>query len=717
MSRLILRKVAVLGAGVMGAQIAAHLANADVPVLLFDLPGADGSGSTIARKAIESLKKLQPAPLASRERVQYIDAANYGEHLALLADCDLVIEAIAEKKEWKEDLFRRVAPHLGERTIFASNTSGLSVQRLAEALPAPLRPRFCGIHFFNPPRYMKLVELIPIRETAADVLDGLESWLVSRLGKGVVRAFDTPNFIANRLGVFSMLSVFHHTSRLGLGLDEVDALTGPLIGRPKSATYRTADVVGLDTLAHVVNTMAESLPDDPWHAHFYLPDWLQGLISAGALGQKSGGGIFRKEGRTIQVFDPDTGGYRPADREAAPEALALMKIADPAARFAALAASMHPHARLLWSIHRDIFHYTACLLAGIAGNARDVDQALRWGFGWARGPLETWQSIGWQAIAQAIQADIDAGRALSGAPLPGWVFEREGVHGPDGSYSARDGRVHGRSELPVYSRQLFQERLPGETADTGHTVFETAGVRMWTLPEVAKGIALVSFKSRMHALGSEVTAGLREAIARAERDFDGLVIWHEAPFAVGADLKELLALVEAGDFARIEVFVADFQRSSMAIKYAQVPVVAAVEGMALGGGCEFAQHAARRVVALESQMGLVEAGVGLIPAGGGCKELALRAARIAAQQQFGEPAAAVGAAFQNVSMTKISKSALEARDMGFVSEADTLVMNAGELPYVAIRQARALAESGWHPALPARAVPVAGRAGIAALEM
>ena len=272
MSRLIIRKVAVLGAGVMGAQIAAHCANAGVPVVLFDLPAKDGDPSGIARKAIDSLKKLDPAPLATKDRAQFIDAANYGSDLEQLRGCDLIIEAIAEKLEWKLDLYAKVAPYIRPDAIFASNTSGLSIAALDAGLPEALRDRFCGIHFFNPPRYMALVELIATARTQPAMLDDLEAWLTSRLGKSIIRAKDTPNFVANRIGVMSILAVMHHTARLGLGFDEVDALTGPLIGRPKSATYRTADVVGLDTLAHVVGTMQATLPDDPWHAHFKNPD-------------------------------------------------------------------------------------------------------------------------------------------------------------------------------------------------------------------------------------------------------------------------------------------------------------------------------------------------------------------------------------------------------------------------------------------------------------
>ncbi len=376
MSRLIIRKVAVLGAGVMGAQIAAHCANASVPVILFDLP-KEGDPNAIAKKAVDGLKKLDPAPLATRDRAQFIEVANYGSDLEKLRDCDLIIEAIAEKMEWKLDLYAKVAPFIRPDAIFASNTSGLSINALDQGLPESMRDRFCGIHFFNPPRYMALVELIPTARTQPAMLDDLEAWLTTRLGKSIVRAKDTPNFVANRVGVFSILAVMHHTARMGLGFDEVDALTGPLIGRPRSATYRTADVVGLDTLAHVVGTMDATLPDDPWHGYYKSPEWLAGLIAKGALGQKTKGGIFRKEGKVINVLDLASGAYRPSAGEVAPEVLAILKNRNPTEKFAQLRASQHPQAQFLWAIFRDVFHYCAFQLGAIADSARDVDFAMR----------------------------------------------------------------------------------------------------------------------------------------------------------------------------------------------------------------------------------------------------------------------------------------------------------------------------------------------------
>ncbi len=489
--KLLVRRAAVLGAGVMGAQIAAHLTNAGVDTVLFDLAGKDQAPNAIVDKAIANLGKLSPAPLAAKGLAAAIVPANYADDLALLEGCDLVIEAIAERMDWKQDLYKRIAPHVAPHAVLASNTSGLGIDALSAVLPEDLRPRFCGVHFFNPPRYMHLAELIPSRATEAWVLDALEAFLTTTLGKGVVRAKDTPNFIGNRIGVFSILATMHHTTAFGLGFDTADALTGPAIGRPKSATYRTADVVGLDTMVHVINTMADTLPEDPWHAHFKAPAWLQALVDKGALGQKAGAGIYRKQGKDILVLDLAQQDYRASAAEVDPGVAAILKERDPAKQFAALRASEHPQARFLWAVFRDLFHYSAFHLADIAQTARDVDLALRWGYGWKLGPFESWQAAGWKQVADWIAEDIVAGKAMSDAPLPDWVFDgREGVHGAEGSYSpGQDARLP-RPALPVYQRQRFPDPLLGERFDPGETVFENDGIRAWTDGD---GVMVASF--------------------------------------------------------------------------------------------------------------------------------------------------------------------------------------------------------------------------------
>lgn len=700
------RKAAVLGAGVMGAQIAAHLTNAGVETILFDLAAKDGPKSGISLKAIEHLKKLSPAPLALPEFAGLIRAANYDEDLTLLQDVDLVIEAIAERMDWKLALYEKIAPHVSEHAILASNTSGLSITELASALPAALQSRFTGVHFFNPPRYMYLVELIPTPHTDPKVLEGLEAFLTSTVGKGVIYARDTPNFIGNRVGVFSMLATMAHTQQYQLGFDVVDALTGPAIGRPKSATYRTADVVGLDTMAHVIKTL-ESLKDDPWLASYKVPAWLQALIDKGALGQKTGAGFYRKLGKDIQVIDLASQDYRPSGQGASDEVAAILAIRDPAEKFAKLHASTDPQAQFLWATFRDLFHYCAWHLGDIADTARDVDLAIRWGYGWKQGPFEIWQAAGWKQIAAWIEADIAAGKTLASVPLPAWVSDgRDGVYTGQGAWSAAEQRLKPRSTHPVYARQLFPDPVLGETADRGQTVWENDGVRLWTLGE--DGIGILSFKTKMNTFNDHVLNGIQQAIDVAERQLKAMVIWQTGePFSAGADLKGALGLLKADNFEAFESLVANFQRTTMRVKHALIPVVSAVRGLALGGGCELQMHSARTVAALESYIGLVEAGVGLLPAGSGLKEFALRAAR-----QFPEdPFEGLKRVFETVAMAKVSASAFEAKQLGLLRESDIIVLNSFELLHVAKQTAGALAESGWRPPVPAHAIPVAGATG------
>lgn len=713
--KMLVRRAAVLGAGVMGAQIAAHLTNAGIDTVLFDLAGKDHDPDGIVTRAIANLGKLSPAPLGARPLAAAIVPANYDTGLELLRDCDLVIEAIAEGMDWKQDLYRRIAPFVPAHAVLASNTSGLGINALAEVLPEEMRHRFCGVHFFNPPRYMHLAELIPAKTTDAGTLDALETFLITQLGKGVVRAKDTPNFIGNRIGVFSILATIHHTAECKLGFDEVDALTGPLIGRPKSATYRTSDVVGLDTMAHVIKTMADTLPDDPWHAYFKSPKWLDALIAKGALGQKAGAGVFRKQGKDILVLDLKAQDYRPADAEPAPEVIEILKLKDAAEKFARLRASEHPQAKFLWAVFRDLLHYCAYQLESIAETARDVDFAIRWGYGWALGPFETWQAAGWKQVADWIAEDIVAGKAMSSAPLPDWVFDgRDGVHGAEGSYSPGKDAKLPRSSLPVYRRQRFPDPLLGERFDPGETVFENDGLRLWA--DADDEIAVVSFKTKLHTVNDQVLDGLQEAIGIAERKFAGLVLWQpKEPFSAGADLAGALGLLQAGDVAGFEAMVANFQATSQRIKYAQVPVVAGVRGLALGGGCEFQMHSARTVAHLESYVGLVEAGVGLLPAGGGLKELAVRASQAAGPD--GDVFAELKKTFETVAMAKVSASAMEAKELGLLRARDVVTFNAFELLHVAKAQARALAERGYRPPLPARRIRVAGDVGIATFRM
>ncbi len=746
-----IRKVAVLGAGVMGAQIAAHLVNANVETLLFELPAKEGDPNGNVSKALESLKKLDPSPIASPAKLTCIQPANYEQHLELLRGCDLVIEAIAERMDWKSGLYQKVAPYLGEHSIFASNTSGLSINKLAEAFPENLRHRFCGIHFFNPPRYMHLVELIPCTGTDVSLLDHLEEFLVSTLGKGVVRAKDTSSFIANRIGVFSMLATKHHAQAFNLGFDTVDALTGRYLGRPKSATFRTLDVVGLDVFAHVVNTMHENLTEDPWHKHFELPGWFHYLVEQGSLGQKTKRGIYQKIGKEIHVLDIHSREYRPSDSKVDDGVKEILRERDWAKKLAGLRGNPHPQAQFLWATFRDVFHYCALQLEHIANNARDLDFAVRWGFGWDTGPFEIWQAAGWQQVASWISADIAAGKAMSHVPLPAWATDptRTGVHTPQGSYAPASNSHQARSTLSVYRRQIFPDRLLGEPVQYGETIFETADVRLW---HTGDDIAILSFKTKMHAISNEVLDGILRAVDEAEAHCSALVLWQvEAPFSAGAHLLQLMQGVQensaappvglfdkfkgaaqrvkytiagggglgeivnaaAGNVPRVEDVVAKFQQVSLRLRYAQVPTIAAVYGLALGGGCEFSIHCTRIVAALESYIGLVEVGVGVLPAGGGCKEMALRAAH---EARGGDIFPHLRRYFQNIAMGEVAKSAELARDMGYLRPSDRVVLNQYELLHVAKEEARALTATAYRPPLASRQIPVAGRPGIATLK-
>lgn len=720
-----IRRVAVCGAGVMGAQIAAHCVNAGVPVVLFDLPAKEGGKSDVARRSIAQLKKQNPAPLGAPQLADLIVPANYDDDLALLGQCDLVIEAIAERLDWKRDLYHKLASAIKPGAIIASNTSGLSITALMQALPERLRPRFCGVHFFNPPRYMPLVELIPTDNTDPALLDSLETFLVSQLGKSVLRAKDTPNFIGNRIGVFGLLSVFAQTEKFGLSYDLADELTGTRLGRAKSGTYRTADVVGLDTLAHVVHTMHEQLPGDPFHAQYGLPAVVAALIKKGALGQKTGAGFYRKEGRAILRLDPATGQYVPADAQVDEGVAAILAERDPAKRLRALRESDHPQAQFVWAVLRDSFHYSAVHLAEIADTARQVDQAMVWGFGHAMGPFEIWQAAGWQQVAGWITEDIKAGKTLSDAALPGWatsgpVWQAQGVQTQAGSWNPATRKFEPRSALPVYRRQIAAPLLVGEPAALNVTVvFENDAVKGWTLPAPhPQDVLILSFKTKMHTLSPDVVRGVVHALDLAEASFKALVIGQlDEPFSAGADLKAIFPAFASGGVGAVEPLQREMQDMVLRLRYAQVPVVAALAGLALGGGCELAVYCAARVAYFETYMGLVEAGIGLVPGAGGLAYGARRGAELQAEAAPEAPLLAFVQKFAlAVATAQVSKSALDARQIGYLLSSDRVVMNRYELLYVAVRQAQYLSESGWRPPL-AATFPVAGRDAAATLKV
>ena len=722
-ARFQVKKVAVLGAGVMGAQIAAHLVNVKVPVVLFDLPAKEGAKNGIVTRAIDNLKKLKPAPLGVADDAALIGQANYEEHLEQLRDCDLIIEAIAERMDWKLDLYTKIAPFVAPHAIVASNTSGLSITKLSEALPESIKPRFCGIHFFNPPRYMTLVELINTPTTAPEVLDQLEAFVTSGLGKGVVRAHDTPNFIANRVGIAGMLATMKEVENFGLTFDVVDDLTGKKLGRASSGTFRTADVVGLDTMAHVIKTLQDNLNEqsDPFYGSFETPAVLKKLLELGNLGQKTKAGFYKKVGRDVLRFDLEAEEYVPGGQKA-DEVYGRMLKKPAAERLKLLRNAEGAQGQFLWAILRNSFHYAAVHLATIADNARDVDLCLRWGFGMQQGPFELWQEAGWLEVAKMIQEDIDAGKALSKAPLPEWVFkgpvaEAGGVHTAQGSWSASANKFIARRALPVYEKQHFPEKLLGESLPdfktAGKTLHEDDAIRLWTLDDE---VLIASIKTKMHAISPDVCEGLNLAVEMAEKDFRGVVVWSgNEPFSVGADLQAMLPAFMVAGVSAVEGAEHEMQQTMLRLRYANVPVVSAIRGMALGGGCELAVHSARRVVHMESYIGLVEVGVGLVPGAGGLTYIARRAAENAETSTGKDLMPFLTEGFTAAAMAKVGTSALESRKLGYVLHSDVIVPHKDELLYVAINEAKAMANGGWR-APHKRLFPVAGRSGIATIK-
>ena len=727
MQKFSVKKVAVLGAGVMGAQIAAHLVNCKIQVVLFDLPAKEGPKNGIVIRAVEGLKKLKPAPLGVPEDAVLIQQANYEEHMEQLLECDLIIEAIAERMDWKTELYHKIAPFIAEGAIVASNTSGLSITTLSEALPESIKPRFCGIHFFNPPRYMTLVELINTPTTGTDVLDNLEAFVTSGLGKNVIRAHDTPNFIANRVGIASILATMKEAENFGLSYDVVDDLTGKKLGRASSGTFRTADVVGLDTMAHVIKTLQDNLGDspgktpDPFTDMYGTPAVLARLLESKSLGQKTGAGFYKKVGRDILRLDPESmeyvaGGAKADDvvgrmlKKPAGERLGLLRNAEGA------------EARFLWAILRDQFHYAAVHLETIAETARDIDFAMRWGFGSKQGPFELWQQAGWLQVATWIRQDIDAGRSISSAPLPDWVFNGPvaaagGVHTPEGSWSASAKKFIAKRQLPVYARQHFPEDVLGVNAPSftsaGITLHEDDAIRLWTLDDE---VVIASIKTKMHAISPDVAEGLALGVDMAEKNYKGMVIWsNDEMFSAGADLQAMLSVFMMSGVAAIDEVEGELQNVMLKMRYASVPVVSAIRGLALGGGCEMAVYSAKRVAAMESYIGLVEVGVGLVPGAGGLAYIARRAAENAAKSTHKDLLPFLIEGFTAAAMATVGTSAIESRKLGYLLEGDVIVPNVNELLFVAINEARSMFDSGYRAPLK-RSFPVVGRNGWATIK-
>jgi 3-hydroxyacyl-CoA dehydrogenase len=702
-----IERVAVLGAGVMGGGIAAHLANAGFQVLLLDRVPEGATGKERNRLAAAALEGMArgKAGLYVPSFTERISTGNLEDDLQRIGDCDWVIEAVLEDMAVKKRVLTELVPHLGEAAVLSTNTSGLSVEEMAAALPHPVQRRFLATHFFNPPRHMRLVEVVPCASAAPAVVGAMTDLLRRRLGKGVVRAKDTPNFIANRVGVYSMMNAFRHMAALGLGVEEVDAVAGPATARPGSALFRLADLIGLDTLVQVAENSHALLAGDDEREVFAPPEPLRAMVAKGLLGNKARQGFYRSargDGRDVRlVWNLARGEYEEERRPPLEAIAAARRIEDPGARLRAIFAVSGDPAEFAWRNLRDTLLYAYKRLPEIAEDVVAVDEAMRWGFGWELGPFEMMDAMGVPALVARAERD--------GVAVPAGLRDVARFHADEGGrrtfLDLASGSYRPVPEVPRHL-DLSRARRAGAVVD------ENASASVLSLGD---GVFCFELHTRkLNAMDADAVAMLERALRVAERDGLGLVLAnHGRAFSAGADLALLAADVEARAFDRVDRFIAGFQHAMMAVKYAPVPVVAAPHGMALGGGCEIVLHADAVVAHPETYMGLVELRAGLLPAGGGTKELALRAIRLAGEYRT-DVGPFLARSFEHVVTARVSGSADEAWQMGFLRAGDSVTFDPDARIHDAKLRVLALA-ANYRP--PARAVGLAapGRSAAAAL--
>lgn len=717
-----LTRAAVLGAGVMGSTIAAHLANVGIPTVLLDIvpkePNDDerkrGLGldapevrNRFARTGLERAVKAQPAAFYSPDRAALVTTGNFEDHLDLIRDADWVIEAVVEDLAIKRDLLARVEARWRPGMIVSTNTSGLPVAAVAEQSGQEFRAHFLGTHFFNPPRYMKLLELIPTPHTHAWVTEAVAGWGERLLGKGIVYAKDTPNFIANRIGTYGMLKAIHLMVDLGLEIDEVDELTGPILGRPRSATFRTGDLVGLDTLLHVASNSHRNLPDDEERGIYVPPAILTEMAKRGWLGEKTGGGFYKRQDGDILTLDYRTFEYRPRKRLSTGALEAAKSIAEPEKRVAALLAMEDKYGEFLRRLTGAVLVYAARRIPEISDDVVNVDRALRWGFGWDHGPFEQWDALA------AIGA---ADRLLPpGEEMPE-VLRQVRERGAGAWYrDGADGRTYFDLESATYLPEpgLEGRILLPHLKSRGRTVEGNAGA---SLVDLGDGVACLEFHSKMNAIGEDIIVMTRRALERVRSDFDALVIGNQgSDFCVGANLMLILMEAQEGNWEDLDFVVRQFQGATMELRRSVAPVVAAPFGRTLGGGVEFCLGCAHIQAAAETYMGLVEAGVGLIPAGGGTMEMTKRVAAAAPEDSSADLLPLLRKAFENIAMAKVSISGEDARRLGFLRPSDGVTVNGDLLLSDAKAAALALVRGNYRPPQPGL-IRVIGSRGFAAIE-
>lgn len=708
-----INKVAVLGAGVMGATIAAHLANAGVQVLLLDIVPQDLKGdvgspkrSRIAEGGVAGLLKMKPAPFFLPGYAANIEVGNFDDDMARLKECDWVIEVVIENMAIKKQLFtEKVVPNLKEGAILSTNTSGLSVNEMAECLPENVRKNFLVTHFFNPPRYMRLLEIVTCKDTDPAIVSFMAEFISKRLGKGIVYAKDTPNFIANRIGVYAICNCVRTMMEMDMTVEEVDSVAGPATARPKSAAFRTADLVGIDTLQHVAKNSYELLTADEQRDIFKFPEFVAEMVGKGILGNKSKGGFFKKvkgeKGQEFFYYDYKTGEYAPSQRPKFASIEAAKSIEDPSKRLRAVVTGGDKAAQFAWTNLRDTLIYTFNRIPEIADDIVNIDNAMKWGFNWELGPFEMLDAIGVSYFVERAEKD--------GVPVP------DGLKAVERFYKFENGRNYYYSilqgtylEVPQKAGHISLSILKRNDK----IVEKNSGA---SVIDLGDGVFCLEFHTKMNAIGSEILSMTHKAVKRAEEEGVGLVIANDgAMFSAGANLMLLVMAVAEGAFDEINMTVKTFQKAMMAIKYSKIPVVAAPHNLVMGGGCEICLHSDAIIPHAETYMGLVELGVGLLPAGGGTKEMAIRAIKLAEEYDM-DATPFIFKNFMNIAMAKVSMSAAELGPMGFMRQGDAITMDIDKRIHDAKLKAISLA-ANYRPGAPLSGLKAPGRSVAASIK-
>ncbi|KAF0823470.1 3-hydroxyacyl-CoA dehydrogenase [Cytobacillus firmus] len=713
-----IKKAAVLGSGVMGSGIAAHLANIGIPTLLLDIEPREltdaekAKGLTLENKAVrnrisegnrQKLLKQKPAPLTSKKNIALIEAGNFEDDMERLKDVDWIIEVVVENLSIKKQIFEKVDQHRKPGSIVSSNTSGISVEAMSEGRSEDFQKHFLGTHFFNPPRYLKLLEVIPAKKTSSEVLSFMKQFGEDVLGKGVVEAKDTPNFIANRIGTYGLLVTVQEMLKGGYSVGEVDSITGPLIGRPKSATFRTLDVVGLDTFIHVANNVYDQVVGKEKEV-FEVPDFMRVMQEKGWLGSKTGQGFFLKKGKEILELNPETLEYGPRQKLKTASTELAKQEKGTAGKLKALVYSDDRSGQLLWNILSPALLYSAQLHGEIADDVTAIDRAMKWGFGWELGPFETWDAIG---VEKSVRKMEEAGEEV-----PAWVKEML-EKGFNSFYKEEEGQkyFYHNGEYRLIEENPKVINLKQLKKQKG-VIKKNTGA---SLVDIGDGVALLEFHSQSNAIGLDIIQMINFAVDEVEQNYKGLVIGNQGKnFCVGANLGMILMEAQDDNIYELDMVVRHFQNAMMKIKYSSKPVVAAPFGMTLGGGAEVCLPAAHIQASSETYMGLVEVGVGLIPGGSGNKELYLKHLESMPNGVEFDLQKVANKVFESIAMAKVSTSGEEARDNNFLNLADGISVNGDHLLYDAKQAVLALHEKGYKPPV-RKKVPVVGETGYATL--